>query len=38
MTEHVLNVMHRPPGFEQTRARFVPQIVEVQIDRATRRF
>jgi hypothetical protein len=32
MAEHVLDVMHRPTGFQQTRAAFVPQIMEVQID------
>jgi hypothetical protein len=38
MAEHVLDVMDRPPGFQQTRACFVPQIVEVQIDRVIRGF
>jgi hypothetical protein len=37
MAEHVLDVMHRPPGFQQTRPGFVPEIVEMQIDRAKRR-
>jgi hypothetical protein len=34
MAEHVLHVMHRPPGFQQTRACFVTHVVEVQIDGA----
>jgi hypothetical protein len=38
MAEHVLDVVHRPPRFQQTRARFVPQVVEMQINRTIRRF
>jgi hypothetical protein len=38
VTEHVLDVMDRPPGFQQPRARFMSQIVEVQIYCTVRRF
>jgi hypothetical protein len=38
MAEHVLHIVHGPAGLEQTRARFVPEVVEVQFDRPIRRF
>ena len=33
MAEHVLHVMHGPTGLEQARAAFVPEVVEVQVNR-----
>ena len=38
MAEHVLHVMHGPTGLEQARPAFVPEVVEVQVDRPIRRF
>jgi len=32
MAKHVLNMMHRPTCFQESRAAFVSKIVEVQID------
>jgi len=37
MAEHVLHVMHGPTGLEQARAAFVPEVVEVQVNRPIRR-
>ena len=37
MAEHVLHVVDRPTGLDQARAAFVPEVVEVQIDRPIRR-
>jgi len=38
MTKHVLHVVHGPTGFEQARASFVTEVVEVQVDRQISRF
>ena len=34
MAEHVLHVVDRPTGLDQARAAFVPEVVEVQVDRS----
>jgi hypothetical protein len=38
MSQHVLHVVHGPTGLEQARAAFVPEVVEVQVNRPIRRF
>ncbi len=37
MAEHVLHVVHGPTGFKQAGAAFMPEVVEVQVDRPIRR-
>ena len=37
MSQHVLHVVHGPTGLEQARAAFVPEVVEVQVNRPIRR-
>jgi hypothetical protein len=38
VAEHVLDVMHGPARFEQLGTAFLPEIVEVEIDRPVRGF
>ena len=37
MAEHVLHVVHGPTGFQQAGTAFVPEVMEVQVDRPIRR-